>query len=397
MKTNNFTKILAVCLVCAAVAVAGFGTNKTPVNKVPLAEKNFPEKSNKSLRDPIEYVLGKLKDYDLVMIGERHWAREEPVFIQNLIKRCYEENAIDAVFLEFACLEDQDKIDAFLKATEYDPKPVIEILRKATELGWGYQEYFDIFKLIYDENHKRPSSKRIKLILASWSRTSLLDLRPHFFEYLKSSPAPEEIKGSMANHMFNSIFDRDRWMGDVMEMYRLKENVVKGIFYAGSSHIRKDMQKKGNGRPYFSAGGRLVRKYPNRIFCITFHMLPRFWQNENDLQYLEELFKSHGKPFAVDTKYLKEGDLKVQSSISKDGMKLPEVFDGYIMLNLNNDYHRCSLIPDFYDDEFAKVAWERLRKHGILKRFPDEGELARFKTKTPTGEELMKMVENGLF
>jgi len=69
------------------------------------------------------------------------------------------------------------------------------------------------------------------------------------------------------------------------------------------------------------------------------------------------------------------------------------MFDGYIILNKNQDYHRCAFVPGFYDDEFAKIAWERLRKHGYLERLPPEFE--EYKSRTPTGKELMALIEKG--
>jgi len=392
MKNDFFAKISSRCLLCLLIVIVSSSFSKASANKVAPAEKDFPEKLDK-LQGPIEYVLGKLEDYDLVMIGERHWVREEPIFIQNLIRRCYEKNAINVVFLEFGKFEDQGKIDAFMDSAEYDPKPVIDVLRNSYEFGWGYQEYFDIFKLIYDENRKRLPSERIKLVLVDPSFDDV-DLWSHFYKCLKLSPMPEEQKAPMAGVLNDATTDRDSRMADVIEAYRYEMNLVKGIYYAGGSHVRKDLQKKGYGRRYFSAGGILARKYPGRVCCLTFHKSPEYWQNASDFKVLEELFKSHGKSFAVDTKGSPIGQIKLKSDVAQEGVELYEAFDGYIMLNLNSDYRPCAFVPGFYDDEFAKVVWDRLRKRKVLERFPPEFE--RYKTETPTGEELMKMIRQGL-
>jgi len=383
MKNDFFTKISLRCLLCLLIVIVSSGFNKASANKVTPAEKDFPEKLGK-FQDPIEYVLRKLEDYDLVMIGERHWVREEPTFIQNLIKRCYEKNAINVVFLEFN-FEDQGKIDAFMDSAEYDPKPVIDVLRNDNGFGWGYQEYFDIFKLIYDENRKRPPSERIKLVLVDPSFDDV-DLWSYFNECLKLSPLLNKQKTSMVGSLSDTIRDRDRRMADVIEMYRYEMNLVKGIYYAGGSHVRKDLKKKGYGRRYFSAGGILARTYPGRVCCLTFHKKPKFWQNTSDFDCLEELFKSHKRPFAVDTSNPKISHLKLKSDVLQEGIALTEAYDGYIMLNLNSNYQICSIIPGFYDDKFAKIVWDRLRKKGLLEKLPPE--LSKWKEKTPTGEEL---------
>ncbi|MFB0554672.1 MAG: hypothetical protein ACETWQ_15325 [Phycisphaerae bacterium] len=392
MKNDFFVKISLQCLLCLLIVIVSSGFNKASANKVTPAEKDFPEKLDK-FQDPIEYVLGKLEDYDLVMIGERHWVREEPTFIQNLIKRCYEKNAIDVVFLEFGKFKEQGKIDSFMDSAEYDPKPVIDVLRNSYELGWGYQEYFDIFKLIYDENRKRNPSERIKLVLVDPSFDDV-DLWSHFYQCLKLSPMPEEQKAPMAGALYDATTDRDSCMADVIEAYRYNTNLVKGIYYAGGSHVRKDLQKKDYGRRYFSAGGILACTYPGRVCCLTFHEKPEFWQSISDFDCIEELFKGHKRPFAVDTNNPKISHLKLRSDVIQEGIALNEAYDGYIMLNLNSDYQPCAFVPGFYDDEFAKVVWDRLRKRKVLERFPPEFE--RYKTETPTGEELMKMIRQGL-
>lgn len=393
MKNSFFTKILLGCLLCLVIVIAVLDTNKTSANQAPLAEKGLLEKSYQSFQDPIEYVLGKLQDYDLVMIGERHWVRQEPIFIQNLIKRCFEKDAIDVVFLEFGHFKEQGTIDAFMEAKEYDPQPVVEVLRNSTDIGWGYQEYFDIFNLIYDENRKRSPSERVKLVLVNPSFDDV-DLWSHFYKCLKLSPMPEKQKASMAGSLYDATTDRDSCMADVIEMYRYEMNLIKGIYYAGGDHIRKDLQKKDYGRRYFSTGGMLARKYPGRVCCLTFHNAPDSWQDVNDFSYVEDLFRKHGSYFALDTSDPAVKHLRLKGDIFKEGIALNEAFDGYIMLNQDSDYQPCDFIPGFYDDEFAKIVWDKLCKRGILEKLPKE--LERYKTKTPTGEELMELMKQGL-
>jgi hypothetical protein len=383
---NSLTSISLVCLLIVAFS---WSIDNCSAKQIPSADIGNSEKISQSFEEPVEYVLGKLKDYDLVMIGERHWRRQEPVFIQDLIKRCFETNAINAVFLEFGSFEDQGKIDAFMDSATYDPKPIIDALRNCTALGWGYQEYFDIFKLIYDENTKRPAAKKIRLVLSD------LELRgvsfdKQFYDCLKKSFLPEKKKWEVITWLRESIKDRDQCMSTVIEAHVFKSG-LKGIYYAGSSHIRKDLQKKNYGRQYFSAGGVLTRKYPGRVCCLTFHKQPELWQNVNDSNYFEELFQSYGKSFAVDTKNPPISRLKLKSDVLQDGVALCEAFDGYIMLNRDKDYQPCAFVPGFYDDEFAKIVWSKMREAGALERLPPE--LAKWKEKTPTGSELTWMVE----
>ncbi|MHC4298586.1 MAG: hypothetical protein ACYS7Y_14910 [Planctomycetota bacterium] len=383
---NLFTKKSLVCLLIIAL---GRNIEECSAKRNPAADMDSLKSVGKSIEEPIEYVLGKLKDHDLVMIGERHWRRQEPVFIQGLIKRCFEENAINVVLIEFGNFEDQGKIDAFMASPKYDRKAIIDCLRNYHQLGWGYQEYFDIFKLIYDENNKRPPAQRIRLIL---SDPELMDfsLERPFYDCLKMSPLAEKKKWKMITWLRESIMDRDQRMAAVIEAH-IFESGLKGIYYAGSSHIRKDLQKKGYGRQYFSAGGVLARKYPGRVCCLAFHKQPELWQNVSDFNHLEELFQTYGRPFAIDTKVSPISRLRLKGDILQEGVPLCDAFDGYIMLNRDKDYQPCALVPGFYDDKFARIVWGRFRKAGYLDRLSPE--LSKWKDKAPTGAELTWMIE----
>jgi len=380
---------------CGAIFLGGCNMSRPSAKQPQKTNGNLiSNKANKSLKDPIEYVLEKLKDHDLVMIGERHWTHEEPVFIQNLIQRCLEKRMIKVVFIEFGGFEDQWRIDTFMESPQYDPKPIVDVLRNSYELGWGYQEYFDILKLIYDENRKRPSSERVKLVLVD-SPSSLASLEKQLYECVARSPVPENQKWQMVSWLRESFTDRDHFMADVIEMYSQSLGPVRAIYYAGSSHIRKDLRIKDYGRRFFSAGGILARKYPGRVCSLTFHMEPRFWQNANDFDYIEELFEKGGKKsFGIDTNDSRIVQLKLKSNIFKTGVALKEAFDGYIMLNQNKDYHPCDIVPGFYDDEFAKIIWDKLKKEGRLKHLPPE--FQEWQNKTPTGSDLEKMIKEGL-
>ena len=394
MKNGFFARISLVCLPFLLIFVAGSNTsiNKAFVNQAPSTEKTVIKKSDKSLQGPIEYVLEKLQVYDLVMIGERHWTHEEPVFIQNLIRSCFEKNAINVVFLEFGNFEDQGKIDVFMTTPEYDPTPVIDALRNSYEFGWGYQEYFDIFKLIYEENRKRPPSEKMKLVLTDGPPDDIY-VEKELYKCIENSQMQEKQKWSIVSWLGEAITDRDLFMAEVINVYLFKPK-LKGIYYAGAAHIRKDLRQKNYGRRLFSAGGILYRKYPGRVCCMTLHSRPENWQDPNDFQKMEKIFIEHGNPFAIDTKNPKIANLRLKSDIKEQGVSLQEAFDGYIMLNQDKDYQPCTFILGFYDDEFAKVVWDRLRKNGLLKRFPPE--LQKWKHKPWTGEELMELMKQGL-
>lgn len=396
MKDCQFVKELLRILLSLLVIMAFCGVGKASVKEVPPSEQIDLKNTNKpTFQDPIEYVLEKLEQYDLVMIGERHWTHEEPVFIQNLIKHGCKNNVINVVFLEFGKFEDQDKIETFLEATEYNAKPVIEALRNNDALGgWGFQEYLDIFKTVYNENKRRPQSEKIKIILVDGPPSSI-KIQHKFYQCFDGSPYSEKEKWQKATWLKEGIAGRDPFMAEVIAIYLFDGNGQKGIYYAGSSHIRKDLRKKDYGLHLFSVGGILTRKYPGRVCSLTFHMERQdWWQNPSDFEFFEQLYEKHTKSFAIDSSDPGINHFKFKSDVFPQGVPITDVFDGYIMLNLDKDYNHCAFIPGFYDDEFAKKVWHDSRKKGLLKRLPPE--LQKWKQTPWTGEEFMELMKQGL-
>ena len=364
-------------------AIAVFAANTQPVYS-----------NEKTLSDPTTFVLQKLDDYDLVMIGEQHWIKEEPAFINDLIKRCYEKDAIDFLFLEFGEFAYQKNVESFLQANEYDPQPIVEMLKNMTEIGWGYQEYFDIFKTVYEENKVKPENERVRIILVDGPPSTFYMNMDSFYDCFESSPLSISEKWQKVTWLREGIAGRDPFMAEVIAMHLFNKSGQKGIYYAGSSHIRKDLQSKDYGLRVISTGGILSRKYPGRVFTLTFHKGEQDWQTPSDFYYFEKLYKQYPDGFGIVSSDTRIRHFMLESDISTKGISLEEALDGYIMLNRYKDYNQCSLIPGFYDDEFAKVVWNRLRKKGMLNRLP--AELGEYKTRPWNGDELADLINRGL-
>ena len=100
--------------------------------------------------------MEKLKQHDIVMIGEDHRVRCHPQFISEIIKAIHTERnevSLDWLALEFGNYGDQSLADEFIDASEYRKDLVIKILQNVpNNWGWPYQEYADIFKTVWEEN-----------------------------------------------------------------------------------------------------------------------------------------------------------------------------------------------------------------------------------------------------
>ncbi len=341
--------------------------------------------------EPTAYVLDKLKHYDLVMIGEHHWRRQEPAFVNELVKRCYQTHAIDFLFLEFGDFALQKNVESFLQAEKYDPRPIIEVLRNNTVTGWGYQEYLDIFKTVYIENHARPENRRIRIVMVD-GPPSTISLDP-LYRCLEKSPLEESAKWEKVSWLREGIAGRDPFMAEVIAMHLFDKSRQKGIYYCGSSHIRTDLKQKVYGLRYFSAGGLLSRKYPGRVFALAFDRAPQDWRESSRCGFFEELYGQRGEGFGMDTADPRIGQFMLNSDVTTNGVPLDQAFDGYIVLRPYKDYRPCAIIPGFYDDQFAEVVWTRCQKEGLLNQLPRE--LEKFKSRPWSGEQLVDLMKQG--
>ena len=345
---------------------------------------NSPASLQAQTADLAGYVVSKLKHFDLLMIGERHWTKEEPLFLQEVLRRCHEQCPIQYLFLEFGQFEDQAKVERFLRAPRFDPAPIIEILQNGDSLGWGYQEYFDIFKLVHDLNHSRPADRGIEIVLVNGAPddVSLWPLLQK--KYVGQSPRSREFTEPMVGELNDAMTDRDRFMADVIELHLLGAGTPsKGIYFAGSYHVQKCLTQKdyGHHRRYLATGGLLDRSYPGRVFGVALQLPGYFWQDRAPQKALEQLYADTGKPFAFDTANSSLGQLKLANRLVKDGVPLSQAFDGYIILNSETNYHRCTMMPEVYTDEFAKRAWPALQRE----IGPVDAE--------PSGKAMMRIVE----
>jgi hypothetical protein len=112
---------------------------------------------------PEQYVISKFADHDIVILGEQHRARHDPILVQTLIPLLYE-NGIYTLGFEFARRIDQPLIDSLLGGTTYDQQLTNEILLR-NFVHWGYQEYADIFKAAWQVNQRlRAGERRFRIL-----------------------------------------------------------------------------------------------------------------------------------------------------------------------------------------------------------------------------------------
>lgn len=334
---------------------------------------------------PTDYVIEKLKKYNIVMIGEDHWLKNHPQFMSDLIKAIHEDGSVELNYLaiEFGNAKDQPLADEFIASPTYREDLAIQILQNGPDFcGWPYQEVLDIFKTIWEENKKHPEKKLIKILLTNNPyRTKARD-----GESLDCLLEQDE-------EFLTSRISRDPYMARVLEKNVIADD-SKAIYYCGgahSSYLTRGYaynEETGNCLRYLPAGLLLKILYPKLIFSIELYGAnkdrayypstnPDDWDRYLDGK-MDEIFRRNGnKPVGFDIteppfSNIREGDYYMfwerenRDNFKKDfpkcfakigdiaDRKISDSNDGLIFLQPLYQYEGATVCENFFNDAFMK-------------------------------------------
>ncbi len=101
-------------------------------------------------KPPAEFVLGLFHKHDVVVLGEQHTIKHDPLFVQELLGRLHEAD-VKVFATEFARRTDQARIDSLLSSSEWNEDLAREIQFRMF-MPWGYCEYLDVLKAAWRVN-----------------------------------------------------------------------------------------------------------------------------------------------------------------------------------------------------------------------------------------------------
>jgi hypothetical protein len=301
---------------------------------------------------PEEYVINKFKDHDVVILGEQHRARQDPLLVQRLIPLVYKAGVYNLGF-EFARRVDQPLIDSLLTGKEYDQVLANEILLRFS-MGWCYQEYSDIFK-------------------AAWQLNRTLKKGEHPFRIIGVNNAPDwsVIKSredldnrAMLAKAYGKETEKD-WADALLRetvAKREKALVYCGIHHAFTSY-RQPMVENGKFSGFRNEGrfGNFLRDSLGQsvmtIFLHNFWLTPDLegfiYPVEGYIDALMAIVDSTKWRVGFDTKGTPLGRLPGKDSyyaMGYDSFNLATFCDGYIFQMPFSRFEVVSCIPNFYTD-----------------------------------------------
>ncbi len=302
---------------------------------------------------PEDYIISKFKHHDVVFIGEQHRIKHDVELISNLIPLLYE-NGVHYLGTEHARREDQPLVDSLLGGSTYDEN----LARRITFLDfcfWGYQEYVDIFKSVWQLNHDLPKNAPKFRILGlnnspDWSYIKTQEDRDN--PEIMKKVWHGEGEDLWARVILDSVIAKDQKIMVYSGIHHAFSEYKQPIYYQGR-FIRFEDKRMGNY---------VFNEIGKRAITIYLHAP---WSNAQgddgpmvfaadgiidelmsgmDAKYRRAGFDTKGTPFEKVTG---------ETSIYKHGyanFTLATFCDGYIFQKPLLEYRGVTPIPDFINE-----------------------------------------------
>jgi hypothetical protein len=309
-----------------------------------------------------------------------HEVRENLELVRDLIEPLYHKAGVKCFAMETLKSKHNALTNKLVTDKEYDQQLALRLFRDAFWPFWGFKEYMDIVKAVWEVNRKLPpQAERLKVV----------GLEQDWDAYDSLFGSGEKPAEQRDEHMAN-VFARE-----VLEKGD-KALVLIGFSHS-FTHYRQPILEEGKlVREWARFAYILHEKYGDRIFQICLHQRHAGFETvtggkgEPDpilIDFIEQMLEKAGKePAAFDIQESPFGNLRDRQSyyfhFQKD-VVFSDVTRGYIFLRPLEELNKVTWVEGFIDEsnfeKAKKVAekrgWiEMLEKRGLIK--PGECETA---------------------
>src|SRR5260221_6157219 len=214
-------------------------------------------------QSPEDDVASKFKDHDLVFLGEAaHGVRQNLLFLHKLIPQLYKAGILNLGY-EMIFSDEQPEIDKLLNAEAYDETKALTLLfHWDAQLGFAYQEYADVLRVVWKLNHGLPKG-------APRFRVVGTDLRPDWSLVKPGDNVTSRPTRWKAWAGSNQIA-RNVWMNAVMRREFIDKG-LKALIYTGAGHtplyVTRDEREETGLR--FSVAYQISRRLGSRVTSLV--------------------------------------------------------------------------------------------------------------------------------
>lgn len=199
---------------------------------------------------PFDYLTQKVKQYNVVSLGEDHWVKDHMDFLSEYLRHIARDTTfhLDALAWESGNAIDQNIADTLMRSATFREDLALQILRDAPDTyGWPYQEAVETLKALWQYNRTQ----------GKFTRLLLLD-PPYMLQMLDGDK-------------YEYTLSRDQATANKIATYIYTDKRV--VYYAGSSHTQRQFHaqyvaQSGRWAVQATAGKILATLYPRQVFSI---------------------------------------------------------------------------------------------------------------------------------
>lgn len=216
-------------------------------------------------KEPIDFVLEKLDNYDLLIFDDAlHPAVEPFEFYQQLVQTPSFYDKVKYIFVEGFSINKQQHIDAYFNSAPEDQTLLYPAFQDDfSGSGWPFKTYFDLMHTLYVVNQVLPEEQRIKVIGVN---------NPTYWSEIKTHKDVALFRKSLVGN------DYSMYKIILTEMDNFKSG-AKGIFLTNTRHAYKGVKDK-NGQYFWNCGTFFSQWNEGQTYSIRFHNLALFIEAE---------------------------------------------------------------------------------------------------------------------
>ena len=329
---------------------------------------SYVKQSGKS---PVAYVVEKFKSHDIVILGETHGNRDNLEFLEKLIPAAYRKAGVRCLATEFLRSRNNQRANKIVTAATYDHDAVMDLNRDYGWI-WGYKEYMDLFKAVWELNRSLPAG-------AEKFRIVGLDIKEDPIDTLPGSKNRSEVMRALQR--------RD----DVMAETFIREIGRKGtkvLLHTGFHHAftRYRQPRVLNGKLVGLVAPRLgvllAKTYGEKVFQVRWHSRSYAADDARGMGrprqvlggLVDRVMAANGnRPVGFDVEgspFAKLRDGKSYYFAFEPKVVFADINQGYVFLKPVSEFRRCRWAVGFINES----NYDKARKMASFRGWVKPGE-----------------------
>lgn len=259
-------------------------------------------------QDPVEYVVTKFDDVDLILLDDALHPAVQPFrFCERLVRDPGFQDRVRFIFVETIPINKQRHIDDYLSAPDDDPARLFRAFQDDTGgLGFVLQTYFDFLYAVREVNSALPEDRRFEVVAVS---------NPTYWSEIETPGDVERFRESLLGR------DYDMYRIMLARMQNFAEG-SKGVFLTNTRHAYTGV-RHGNGEFYWNTGTFFRQQHPGRTLSVRIHNISLHISRMKDAPDAPQTMAGTER---YDYKWVRVGDGIWDSAFAENG-NVPVAFD----------------------------------------------------------------------